>query len=371
MFLKELEIKHFRNYGQQKLTFTPNITLFLGQNAQGKTNLMESIYVLALTKSHRSNKDKEWISWEEEFGWIKGRVERKRGPLQLEIQLTGKGKKAKINGLEQKKLSEYMGAMNVVMFAPEDLSIVKGTPAQRRRFLDMEIGQVSPMYIHFLSQYQKVLTQKNQCLKDSYKNKKFLGFLDILNQQLAELAIKIMFRRMAFISKMEVWANTIHEEVTQKKETLKVQYVPSYDLDTKLTQESATAELCSRLEQLKEKEIARGTSLLGPHRDDLHFFINGTNVQQFGSQGQQRTTALSLKLAEIELIYEEIGEYPILLLDDVLSELDESRQTHLLDAIKDKVQTFVTATGVEGIQHQTLEHASVYRIQAGMATMEK
>ncbi|WP_100523481.1 DNA replication/repair protein RecF [Mycobacteroides abscessus] len=364
MFLKELEIKHYRNYQQQKLTFHQNITLFLGQNAQGKTNLMESIYVLALTKSHRSNKDKEWINWDEEFSWIKGTVQRKRGPLQLEIQLTGKGKKAKINGLEQKKLSDYVGSINVVMFAPEDLNIVKGSPQQRRKFLDMEIGQVSPMYIHLLSQYQKVLSQRNQCLKDAFKNRKYIDFLEVLNEQLAELAVKIIQRRTEFLAKMEAWANQVHQDITQQKETLKIEYLPSFPLDS-------TEQFVQQLNQLKEKELARGTSLLGPHRDDLHFYINGTSVQQYGSQGQQRTTALSLKLAEIQLIFEEIGEYPILLLDDVLSELDSSRQSHLLDAIKDKVQTFVTTTGVEGLHHQTLENASVFRIQAGTAIMEK
>lgn len=371
MFLKELDIKHFRNYGQQKLTFNQNITLFLGQNAQGKTNLMESIYVLAMTKSHRSSKDKEWINWDEEFSWIKATVQRKRGPLQLEIQLTGKGKKAKINGLEQKKLSDYIGAMNVVMFAPEDLSIVKGTPQQRRKFVDMEIGQVSPMYIHFLSQYQKVLTQRNQCLKDAYKNKNYISFLDVLNEQLAELAVKIISRRIGFIEKMGIWANNVHQDITQRKETLTIQYHPSFRLDPLVSQPEAVGQFVQQLEQLKEKELARGTTLLGPHRDDLSFHINETNVQQYGSQGQQRTTALSLKLAEIQLIYEEIGEYPILLLDDVLSELDASRQSHLLDAIKDRVQTFVTTTGVEGLHHHTLENASIFRIQSGNAIMEK
>ena len=370
MILKELDIKHFRNYQQQTLTFNPNITLFLGQNAQGKTNLMESIYVLAMTKSHRSSKDKEWILWNEEFSWIRGTLERKRGPLHLEIQLTGKGKKARINGLEQKKLSEYVGAMNVVMFAPEDLNIVKGSPVQRRRFLDMEISQVSPMYIHFLSQYQKVVTQRNQCLKDAYKNKKLLEFLDVLNWQLAELAIKIITKRTEFLEKMEVWANAAHKNITQESENLQISYLPSFQPKGESSQETLVQNFIDQLEQRRDKEMARGTTLLGPHRDDLQFFINGTNVQQYGSQGQQRTTALSLKLAEIQLIYEEVGEYPILLLDDVLSELDASRQSHLLDTIQGKVQTFVTATGVEGLHHQTLKHASIYRVQSGKATME-
>ncbi|RKD22869.1 DNA replication/repair protein RecF [Ammoniphilus oxalaticus] len=371
MILKELDIKHFRNYQQQTLSFNPNLTLFLGQNAQGKTNLIESIYVLAMTKSHRSTKDKEWILWDEEFSWIRGTLERKRGPLHLEIQLTGKGKKAKINRLEQRKLSEYIGAMNVVMFAPEDLSIVKGAPAQRRKFMDVEISQISPMYIHLLSQYQQALSQRNQCLKDSYRNHQMRDFLDVLNAQFAELAIQIILRRADFIKKMEVWAHAVHKHITQQQEDLKITYQPSFQFNEESSSETLIQHFIDQLEQRKEKELARGTTLIGPHRDDLQFFINGTNVQQYGSQGQQRTTALSIKLAEIQLIYEETGEYPILLLDDVLSELDASRQTHLLDAIQGKVQTFVTATGVEGLSHQALQHASIYRIHSGKAIREK
>lgn len=347
------------------------MTLFLGQNAQGKTNLIESIYVLAMTKSHRSTKDKEWIHWDQEFSYIRGMVERKRGTLRLEIQLTGKGKKAKINGLEQKKLSDYVGAINVVMFAPEDLGIVKGSPGQRRKFLDMEIGQVSPMYLHLLSQYQKIMVQRNQWLKDAYKNKGHLEFLEVLNQQLAEMAVKLTLRRMQFVRKMEIWANQVHQHITQNKEQLTLKYHPSVELALDGSVEDATELFLKQLIQIRDKELARGTTLLGPHRDDLSFYINGANVQQFGSQGQQRTTALSLKLAEIQLIYEEVGDYPILLLDDVLSELDATRQTHLLDAIKEKVQTFVTATGVEGIQHETLDGATIYRIHSGEAMKEK
>lgn len=324
-----------------------------------------------MTKSHRSNKDKECILWDEEFSWIRGTLERKRGPLHLEIQLTGQGKKAKINKLEQKKLSEYVGAMNVVMFAPEDLNIVKGAPSQRRKFLDMEISQVSPVYIHLLSQYQQALSQRNQCLKDVNRNARMRDFLHVLNRQFAELAIDIMLRRMEFVKKMEVWAKDVHANITRRQERLQIAYHPSYPLDEESSKEALIDDFVDQLERREEKETARGTTLIGPHRDDLQFFINGTNVQQFGSQGQQRTTALSIKLAEIQLIYEEIGEYPILLLDDVLSELDASRQTHLLDAIQDKVQTFVTATGVEGLDHEALKRASIYSIHSGKAIMER
>ena len=186
-----------------------------------------------------------------------------------------------------------------------------------------------------------------------------------------ELAIKLIMRRVQFIKKMEKWANQIHQQITQQREHLTIEYIPSFPLPEDCSLEDGVQQFTERLKQIQDKEIARGASLLGPHRDDLTFFINNASVQQFGSQGQQRTTALSLKLAEIQLIYQEVGEYPILLLDDVLSELDTMRQTHLLDAIKDKVQTFVTTTGVEGLHHQTLLNASIFFIQEGEAIKEK
>ncbi|MFM1653477.1 DNA replication/repair protein RecF [Brevibacillus sp. B_LB10_24] len=371
MFLRDLALTNYRNYGSLSLSFDERINLIVGNNAQGKTNLLESIYVLALAKSHRTAKDKELVSWSGDFAVIRGLVERRYGSTRLEIQLTNKGKKAKVNGLEQRKLSEYIGALNVVMFAPEDLAIVKGAPAQRRRFLDMEIGQVSPAYLYHLSNYNKVLAQRNQLLKDiAIKKGQSSEILLIWNTQLAELTVKLLKKRFEFIRKLESWARDIHAGITDGKETLSLHYINSSPVTDEMEPHTAAQQILAALDQLFEREKLRGSTLIGPHRDDFSLQINGIDVQAYGSQGQQRTTALSLKLAEIELIKEEVGEYPILLLDDVLSELDEHRQTLLLETIQDKVQTFVSTTGVEGLKHQVLQHAARYEVQEGKVRME-
>lgn len=348
-----------------ELSLDEEIILFVGQNAQGKTNILESIYVLAMAKSHRTNKDRELIAWNQDFARLGAYVQKKNGPLSLEIQLTNKGKKAKVNGLEQRKLSNYIGALNVVMFAPEDLDIVKGNPSIRRRFIDMEIGQVSPLYLHLLSQYQKLIHQRNQALKES-----FIDLIDVYNMQMAELSAKILHKRMQFIDKLQVWANEIHSQITSGKENLTLRYHSTFSYDKEMNEQDAIDQIYKYLQSIREKEVMRGMSLAGPHRDDLTFSINDKSVQQYGSQGQQRTTALSLKLAEIELIYQEVGEYPLLLLDDVLSELDANRQSHLLTGIKNRVQTFVTSTGVEGLNHDTLKHASLFKVEQGKVTQE-
>lgn len=371
MFLKKLELTHFRNYDRLELSFQENVSLFVGKNAQGKTNVLEAIHVLALAKSHRTNRDKEMIQWERDFSLLKGTVERRLGQNRLELQLTAKGKKAKLNGLEQRKLSRYIGSLNVVMFAPEDLNIVKGSPIQRRRFMDMEIGQVSPAYLYHLSDYHKLLAQRNQFLKKMQYNKGDLQLLDVWDQQLAELGIKILKKRFSFLEKLREWASTVHQNITDGKENLSVDYVNTSGVTPKMSEEEGSRVMLDQLQSIRGQELRRGATLIGPHRDDLQFFINDNNVQHYGSQGQQRTTALSVKLAELELIREEVGEYPLLLLDDVLSELDESRQFHLLDTIRDRVQTLVTTTGVEGLRHKTLEQAIVYQVNQGTILEQK
>ncbi|QDX91901.1 DNA replication/repair protein RecF [Brevibacillus laterosporus] len=371
MFLRNLFLAHYRNYRELSLDFTGPINLFVGNNAQGKTNALESIYVLALAKSHRTSKDKELINWNADYATIRSEVNRRYGSVRLEMQLTNKGKKAKINGLEQKKLSNYIGSLNVVLFAPEDLAIVKGAPAQRRRFLDMEIGQVSPTYIYHLSNYNKVLAQRNQLLKDlAMKKSSQVDLMAIWNTQLADLTVKLLKKRFEFITKLEQWAQEIHAGITNGKEKLSLHYVNSSPVTKGMKEEEALQTLLAAYEEIFEREKMRGSTLIGPHRDDFSLLVNEMDVQSFGSQGQQRTTALSLKLAEIELIKQEVGEYPILLLDDVLSELDEHRQTLLLETIQDKIQTFVTTTGVEGLKHQVLQQATRFNVQEGTISKE-
>jgi DNA replication and repair protein RecF len=347
------------------VNFHPGIHLFIGNNAQGKTNILESLYVLALAKSHRTSKDKELITWNQDFATIQGIVEKKYGALPLELQITNKGKKAKANRIEQRKLSDYIGLLNVVMFAPEDLELVKGSPQVRRRFIDMEIGQVSSTYLYYLSHYHKILAQRNALLKDWTKRKENRPMVEIFTQQLIEVAAKVLVKRAQFIKNLEHWAKPIHARITNDKETLSIHYVYSTPVTSQSSEKKIIDLLSEKFDKIREQEESRGSTLIGPHRDDLQFFVNDMNVQHFGSQGQQRTTALSLKLAEIELIKAEIGEYPILLLDDVLSELDNSRRSHLLEAIQDKVQTFVTNTSVEGIDQELLQQSSIYTINQG------
>ncbi|UJF33310.1 DNA replication/repair protein RecF [Paenibacillus hexagrammi] len=366
MFLNKLKVNHYRNYEQVELTTDSNINIFVGPNAQGKTNLLESIYVLAMTKSHRTHQDKELIGWNQDHTSLHAEVTKRYGSCKLDLAISPKGKKAKINGLEQKKLSNFIGALNVVMFAPEDLEIVKGTPGIRRRFLDMEIGQVHPAYLYDLSQYQKILLQRNNYLKQSGPVKASLDpMLEIWNEQLAQYGVKIMKKRQSFIKKLQQWAETIHRGITNHNEELRIRYSPSFDIQDFEDESVFLEQFMIKLSQVKDQEFRRGVTLVGPHRDDLLFYINEKEVQTYGSQGQQRTTALSLKLAEIELIHEEVGEYPLLLLDDVLSELDEYRQTQLIQTFQQKVQTFITTTGLDSVHMDKLDHASVFHVLKG------
>ncbi len=253
------------------------------------------------------------------------------------------------------------------MFAPEDLEIVKGTPGVRRRFLDMEIGQVAPGYLYHLQQYQKVLVQRNNLLKQAWgKDMASVQLmLEVWNEQLVEHGVKIVKKRKQFITKLQKWAQAIHEGIAGGTEELKLTYVPSFSEPEEEDEAVLLERFMIKLSQMREQEIRRGMTLGGPHRDDLAFAINGREVHTYGSQGQQRTTALSLKLAEIELIHEEIGEYPVLLLDDVLSELDPYRQTQLIETFQSKVQTFITATGVETLNAERLKDANIYHVHDG------
>jgi len=370
MYIKQLHLNNFRNYDQLDVSFENNVNVILGENAQGKTNVMESIYVLAMAKSHRTSNDKDLIRWEAEYAKIEGRVQKNNGSVPMELIISKKGKKAKFNHIEQQKLSQYVGNMNVVMFAPEDLNLVKGSPQVRRRFIDMEIGQISPVYLHEIGQMNKILQQRNHYLKLLQTRKQTdETMLEILTDQFIQSAAKIIIKRFEFLQLLQNWAQPIHEGISRGLEMLKIKYKSSANVSEGQDLSMMIDVYQNKFTQVRQREIDRGITLFGPQRDDLIFYVNDRDVQTFGSQGQQRTTALSIKLAEIELIHAEIGEYPILLLDDVLSELDDYRQSHLLNTIQGKVQTFVTTTSVDGIDHQTLKEASAFYVKEG--TMER
>lgn len=368
MHIEQLQLKNYRNYESLDIKFADKVNVIIGENAQGKTNLMEAIYVLAFTKSHRTPREKELIQWDKPFAKIEGLITKRNRSFPLEIILSSKGKKAKLNRLEQKRLSDYIGALNVVMFAPEDLTLVKGAPQLRRRFIDMELGQIQPRYIYHLSQYMKILKQRNHLLKQMQRRiSKDMITLEVITEQLADHAAALLERRFSFLRLLREWAAPIHYEISRKLETLDIFYESTIEVLETESKAKIESIYLDKFLEIREKEIDRGTTLIGPHRDDLQFFVNNKNVQTYGSQGQQRTTALSLKLAELELIYSEVGEYPILLLDDVLSELDDYRQSHLLSTIQGKVQTFVSTTSVDGINHDTLKMAEIFHIKNGIA----
>ena len=366
MRLNKLYLKNYRNYEELNIEFSKNLVIFLGENAQGKTNLLESIYVLAMTRSHRTSSEQELIGWTDDQAMIQGEITKGSSTLPLEILLSKKGRKTKINHIEQKKLSTYVGQMNVILFAPEDLSLVKGSPQIRRKFLDMELGQINPIYLYDLVQYQAILKQRNQYLKQLNEKKQTdLLYLDILSEQLAAFGSKVLKARAQFVKRLEFWANSLHQQITHQKEQLEIEYLTAVDSLETHTQEQSQEQFLALLNQNKKKDLFRGTTTVGPHRDDLSFFINQKNVQTYGSQGQQRTTALSVKLAEIDLIKEETGEYPILLLDDVMSELDDSRQLHLLETIEGKVQTFLTTTTLDHVKNKMTVEPEIFYVQQG------
>lgn len=368
MQLKSIELHGFRNYESLELSIGAGVNIFVGPNAQGKTNLLEAIHVLALTKSHRTSKDRELIGWNAQHAKIRAELTRRYGNVTLDLVIAPEGKKAWVNGLAQRKLSGFVGTLNVVLFAPEDLDIVKGAPGVRRRFMDMEIGQVHPGYLHDLQQYQKVLQQRNNLLKQADTAGKSGALLEVWDEQLASYGVKMMKRRQNFIEKLQKWAEKIHAGITAGTEQLHVAYKPSFGAEQGSLPEDETSlfqQFMLKLSQSREQEMRRGTTMTGPHRDELAFAINGRDVQAFGSQGQQRTAALSLKLAELELMHEEIGEYPILLLDDVLSELDQLRQTQLIETFQSRVQTFITTTGLESVNMSRLKDAAVFHVKSG------
>lgn len=366
MKLTNLQLQNFRNYESVQLEFTDGVHVFIGENAQGKTNLMESIYALAMTKSHRTTNDKELIGWNKEFATIKGTVEKTATKTNLELQFSKKGKIAKVNYLEQKRLSSYLGNLNVILFAPENLTLVKGSPQNRRKFVDMELGQMSSLYLYDLVEYNRVLKQRNTYLKQlAIKKKQPDEYLEVLSEMLSELASKIVFHRLDFMKQLEALAIPIHDQLSLGREKFSVSYQATIPLEDGLTPSQMKEIYMNQFKKNQTREADQATTLIGPHRDDLIFYLNEVPVQTYGSQGQQRSTVLSLKLAEIELMKLSTGEYPLLLLDDVLSELDDDRQTHLIKTIENKVQTFITTTSLDGIKQQFINEPVVIPIEKG------
>lgn len=329
------------------------MNIIIGNNGQGKTSLLESIYLLAFTKSHKTNTEKEVIQSGSDFCKVEARLTIQEMNSTFGISMTKTKKKVVINNDEQKKLSEYIGRINVVMFSPDDLKIIKGEPSIKRKFIDVELGQTSSIYIKDLLVYKNILKQRNELLKnleiDSDKT-----YLDVLTDQLLEYADRIIQARKVFIDSLNKHINNIHAELTNNKETIKVVYKTKH-------KQLLSAEMKNKYTH----DIVTGSTSLGPHRDDLVILVNDQDVSVFGSQGQQRTAVLSLKLGLIHFIKDILGVYPILLLDDVFSELDQKRLNSLVGYLDRDIQTFITSTDINLIKDELIENARVFHVENG------
>ena len=373
MYLKHFIAQNYRNLEPFDVNFDPNVNVFIGQNAQGKTNLLEAIYFLALTRSHRTSNDKELIAFGQDYANISGHVYKIQNDLALRVLITKKGKKVWVNRIEQAKLSKYVGQLNAILFSPEDLDLIKGAPALRRRFMDQEFGQVDSEYLYFAGKYRQVLQQKNNYLKQLAQGTAHdTLFLEVLSDQLAGIAAEVIVRRFKFLSYLNEYARDAYAYISSSKEKLTINYRPSISEITKDdTVEQVYQKLLTRYQKNQQVEVLKRTTLSGPHRDDLEFQLDGKDAHLYGSQGQQRTIALSVKLAEIQLVHHLTAEYPLLLLDDVMSELDHDRQSALLNYIHGKTQTFITTTDLAGISWEIIKKPQVYRIKAGKIYLEE
>lgn len=358
MFVTELKLNGFRNYQTEKIVFGEHTNLIVGKNAQGKTNLVEAIYYSAVGKSPRTTKDGDLINWSKDRASFCLTVQKKEGTKKIEAVFSRQTKKSlKVNGVNLLKIGDLLGAVNVVFFSPDELKLVKDAPQDRRRFLDTDISQISKNYFYMLLKYNKILDQRNKLLKTYQDPKLIEQTLPIWDIQLADVGSKIIFERLKFLQQLKGLASQSHIYLTNGKENLEISYTGIVGE----TQAEIKQKFLEGLKQVKDKDLKLGYTNIGPHRDDIKLVVNNVDIRSFGSQGQQRTVALSMKLAELEIFKKEIGEYPILLLDDVLSELDQERQQRLFWMIA-KLQTIITTTSYDPFM---VQDANIIKIDSG------
>ncbi len=378
MHLTHLTLHNFRNYVRLDLDLPPGVTVLLGDNAQGKTNLLEAIYFLATTRSPHSGADRELVNWfavDDEplpYARLVGSVERGTGVLRIEVTLTqhtNNGsrfrKQIRLNGVA-KRAMDLMGQLNVVLFLPEDIALVSGSPSLRRRYLDVMLCQIDPPYCRALSRYNQTLTQRNALLRDLRERGGDPDQLLFWDERLVEKGTYLVVRRYQALTELDELALRVHSELTDGTEVLHLRYLPSVELDGQLDNDGARVVFRSQLEALHRREIAAGMTLVGPHRDEVRFLINEVDAGIYGSRGQQRTVALTLKLAEVDLMRRETGEHPILLLDDVLSELDAHRRRFLVHCLNNgPQQAIITTSDLHALPEALLKRCRLWRVQMG------
>lgn len=359
MIIKSLELQDYRNYNSLNITFDKGTNILYGDNAQGKTNILEAIYLAATTKSHKGSKDKDIVNFNKDEAHIRTYLEKDGIETRVDMHLRkSKSKGIAIDGQKIKKAADLLGLCNVVFFSPEDLSIIKEGPAERRRFVDMELCQLDNFYLYNLNNYNKIVNQRNSLLKDLYFQPELKETLNIWDSQLVSYGSKIIERRKIFVDQLNEIIYDIHKKLSGGKEEIKIVYEPNVELE----------EFENKLRYSQDKDIKAKMTTVGPHRDDFCFYVGDIDIRKFGSQGQQRTAALSLKLSEIELVKRITKDTPILLLDDVLSELDNNRQNYLLNSIGD-IQTIITCTGLEEFVNNRFEINRVFKVTDGVVTI--
>lgn len=360
MIIKSIDLKNFRNYEIENIEFDDKTNIFYGDNAQGKTNVLEAVYVSGTTRSHKGVKDVEMINFNSNEAHIKSVISKKNIDYRIDMHLKkNKAKGIAVNGIPIKKSSELYGIVNIIFFSPEDLNIIKTGPSARRKFMDMELCQLDKIYVSNLINYNKSIDQRNRLLKDIFFNPALEDTLDIWDSNIIKYGSEIIKRREAFIDNLNSIIGKIHLTLSGGKENLLIKYEPSVNI----------SDFEKNLFESRERDKKTKMTGCGPHRDDIIFSINGIDIRKYGSQGQQRTTALSLKLAEIEMVKQSIGDTPILLLDDVLSELDSNRQNYLLNSIHD-VQTIITCTGLDEFINNRFDVNRIFKVTNGKVSKE-
>ena len=363
MIVESLKLQNYRNYEYLNMNFDEKINIIYGDNAQGKTNILESMYVCATSKSHRGSKDREIIRFDNDESHIKVNVKKNDMNYRIDMHLKkNKPKGIAVNGIPIKRAVELFGILNIVFFSPEDLNIIKNGPSERRRFIDMELSQLDKIYFDCLINYNKVVNQRNSLLKEyAFSGREdIISSLDIWDMQLVKYGNDVIKSREKFVKEINDLVKSIHTKLSGDREQLEIIYEPCVK----------EQDFESELVRVRDRDLKFKCTNIGPHKDDMCFLINGMDVRKYGSQGQQRTAALSLKLAEIELVKQIIHDTPVLFLDDVLSELDSKRQNFLLDSIGN-IQTMITCTGLDEFINNRFSINKIFKVVNGtVSSME-
>ncbi len=348
MKIKNIKLENFRSYQNYSIDFDDEINILVGKNGQGKTNLIEAIYFLSLSKSFKTNQTKQVIYFDQPFCKILSNIESTKRNKEISMVLSNDSKKIMVDGVVINKTSDYVGHINTVLFIPDDLSLIKGSPSKRRKFIDIELSKISPIYMYSISKYHYLLKQRNMYLKKTKVIDEM--FLEVLENQLIKVQIDILNKRKDFIQRINKYVRYIYSSIVDSKEVINIVYDSFVDIFNETT-------ISKEYSKSKKRDILYKQTHVGVHKDDIKILIDDQMASLYGSQGQVRTIVLAIKIALIEIIKEDIGEYPILLLDDVLSELDDYRKTMLLSILNKNIQTFITTTSIDGIDHEIVSKA--------------